>query len=236
MLEAAPGIKYKAALGVPYGAGLRVSEVAHLQVDDIDSERMLIRVEQGKGARDRSAMLSPPRTSARDDARDPRVHPLLPDARPASRLPSHPPLRPARRLHTQGHAWPGPPPSPRCHAERTTARADARLSAAMPLLRRAHARHRSLSPLAPTSRSAATHHAHPDTRAMTRHGLIFYRVRASTRWATPRTPFTFLLRGAALCEPPPRASLLPRDPGEHRLLHHSACAHPDHTLLKHNSR
>jgi site-specific recombinase XerD len=59
LLEAAPGIKYKAALGVAYGAGLRVSEVAHLKVDDIDSTRMLIRVEQGKGSRDRNAMLSP---------------------------------------------------------------------------------------------------------------------------------------------------------------------------------
>jgi len=49
LLEAAHGIKYKAALGVAYGAGLRVSEVAHLKVDDIDSTRMLIRVEQGKG-------------------------------------------------------------------------------------------------------------------------------------------------------------------------------------------
>jgi site-specific recombinase XerD len=59
LLQAAPGIKYKAALGVAYGAGLRVSEVAHLKVDDIDSRRMLIKVEQGKGRKDRNAMLSP---------------------------------------------------------------------------------------------------------------------------------------------------------------------------------
>jgi integrase/recombinase XerD len=59
LLGAAPGIKYKAALGVAYGAGLRVSEVAHLKIDDIDSTRMLIRVEQGKGRKDRNAMLSP---------------------------------------------------------------------------------------------------------------------------------------------------------------------------------
>lgn len=59
LLEAAPGVKYKAALGVAYGAGLRVSEVAHLKVDDIDNKRMLIRVEQGKGRKDRNAMLSP---------------------------------------------------------------------------------------------------------------------------------------------------------------------------------
>lgn len=57
--EAAPGLKYKAALGVAYSAGRRVSEVAHLKVDDIDSTRMLIRVEQGKGRKDRNAMLSP---------------------------------------------------------------------------------------------------------------------------------------------------------------------------------
>jgi integrase/recombinase XerD len=59
LLEAAPGLKYKAALGVAYGAGLRVSEVAHLKVDDVDSTRMLLGVEQGKGRRDRNAMLSP---------------------------------------------------------------------------------------------------------------------------------------------------------------------------------
>jgi integrase len=40
LLEAAPGLKYKAALSVAYGAGLRVSEAANLKVSDIDSERM----------------------------------------------------------------------------------------------------------------------------------------------------------------------------------------------------
>jgi integrase/recombinase XerD len=59
LLEAAPGVKYKAALSVAYGAGLRVSEVANLKVSDIDSQRMTLRVEQGKGQRDRYVMLSP---------------------------------------------------------------------------------------------------------------------------------------------------------------------------------
>ena len=58
-LEAAPGLKYKAALSVAYGAGLRVSEVVALKISDVDSKRMLIRVEQGKGRKDRNAMLSP---------------------------------------------------------------------------------------------------------------------------------------------------------------------------------
>jgi integrase/recombinase XerD len=51
LLEAAPGpgLKYKAALSVAYGAGLRGGEVVMLRVSDIDSKRMLIRVEQGKG-------------------------------------------------------------------------------------------------------------------------------------------------------------------------------------------
>ena len=59
LLAAAPGVKYKAALGVAYGAGLRVSEVVALKVSDIDNERMLLRVEQGKGQKDRFVMLSP---------------------------------------------------------------------------------------------------------------------------------------------------------------------------------
>ncbi len=59
LLHAASALKYKAALSVAYGAGLRVSEVVHLRVSDIDSERMLIRVEQGKGAKDRYAVLAP---------------------------------------------------------------------------------------------------------------------------------------------------------------------------------
>ena len=58
LLAAATNLKYKAALSVAYGAGLRASEVVHLSSTDIDSERMLIRVEQGKGSRDRHAMLS----------------------------------------------------------------------------------------------------------------------------------------------------------------------------------
>ena len=59
LLDAAPGAKYKAALSVAYGAGLRASEVLSLKVSDIDSARMLLRVQQGKGRKDRHAMLSP---------------------------------------------------------------------------------------------------------------------------------------------------------------------------------
>ena len=59
LLDAAPGLKYRAALSVAYGAGLRAAEVVSLKVSDIDSKRMLIRVEQGKGRKDRNVMLSP---------------------------------------------------------------------------------------------------------------------------------------------------------------------------------
>ena len=56
LLRATTASKYKAAFATAYGAGLRVSEVVALKVGDIDSERMLLRVERGK---DRHAMLSP---------------------------------------------------------------------------------------------------------------------------------------------------------------------------------
>jgi site-specific recombinase XerD len=59
LLHCAPSLKHKAALSVAYGCGLRVSEITHLKVGDIDSARMLIRVEQGKGRKDRYVMLAP---------------------------------------------------------------------------------------------------------------------------------------------------------------------------------
>jgi integrase/recombinase XerD len=59
LLNAVPALKYKAALSVAYGAGLRAAEVISLKVCDIDSKRMIIRVEQGKGRKDRYVMLSP---------------------------------------------------------------------------------------------------------------------------------------------------------------------------------
>jgi len=58
LLNATTCLKHQAALSVAYGAGLRVAEVSVLKVADIDSERMLIRVERGKGGRHRNAMLS----------------------------------------------------------------------------------------------------------------------------------------------------------------------------------
>lgn len=59
LIAAATNIKHQAALSVAYGAGLRASEVIGLKVSDVDSQRMTLRVEQGKGRKDRYAMLSP---------------------------------------------------------------------------------------------------------------------------------------------------------------------------------
>lgn len=58
-LEAVPGLRNRVALTMAYGAGLRVGEVVRLQPAAIDSSRMLIRIEQGKGGKDRYVMLSP---------------------------------------------------------------------------------------------------------------------------------------------------------------------------------
>ena len=53
------GLKHRAVLLTCYGAGLRISEAVAVKVSDIDSKRMLLRVEHGKGGKDRYAMLSP---------------------------------------------------------------------------------------------------------------------------------------------------------------------------------
>ena len=58
-LEAIPSLKSRTALTTVYAAGLRVSEVVMLKIADIDSGRMVIRVEHGKGGKDRYVMLSP---------------------------------------------------------------------------------------------------------------------------------------------------------------------------------
>ena len=59
LIAAAGNLKYQTALSIAYGAGLRAGEVVALKVGDIDSQRMALRIEQGKGHKDRYAMLSP---------------------------------------------------------------------------------------------------------------------------------------------------------------------------------
>ena len=59
LLQAPRRLKTRAMLTTLYAAGLRVSELCHLQVTDIESARMVLRIRQGKGQRDRCVMLSP---------------------------------------------------------------------------------------------------------------------------------------------------------------------------------
>lgn len=59
LIAAAPQLKYRNAMLIAYGSGLRISEVASLKISDIDSKRMVLNVVQGKGKKDRLALLSP---------------------------------------------------------------------------------------------------------------------------------------------------------------------------------
>jgi site-specific recombinase XerD len=59
LIAATRNLKHQTALSVAYGAGLRASEVISLKVGDIDSRRMTLRIQQGKGGKDRYAMLCP---------------------------------------------------------------------------------------------------------------------------------------------------------------------------------
>lgn len=59
LIAAAGNLKHQTALALAYATGLRVNEVVMLKVGDIDSQRMTLRVEQGKGQKDRYALLSP---------------------------------------------------------------------------------------------------------------------------------------------------------------------------------
>jgi site-specific recombinase XerD len=58
-LDSIGNVKHRAILMTAYAAGLRVSEATHLKLTDIDSQRMMLRVDQGKGQKDRYVMLSP---------------------------------------------------------------------------------------------------------------------------------------------------------------------------------
>jgi integrase/recombinase XerD len=59
LIESAPNLKMKTALTLAYGAGLRAGEVVALKTTDVDSQRMVLRIEQAKGRKDRYALLSP---------------------------------------------------------------------------------------------------------------------------------------------------------------------------------
>lgn len=105
LLRGATTPKYKAALSVAYGAGLRASEVTHLKISDIDSDRMIIHVEQGKGQKDRNAMLSPSLLSVlRDWWRVAHQHHLMRDG--GWLFPGQNPINPlsTRQLNRACHA------------------------------------------------------------------------------------------------------------------------------------
>jgi site-specific recombinase XerD len=59
LLEAAPSFSHRVIFSTMYGTGMRVSEAIHLRIPDIDSPRMMIRIQQSKGHKDRYVQLSP---------------------------------------------------------------------------------------------------------------------------------------------------------------------------------
>jgi integrase/recombinase XerD len=59
LIAAVRNLKHQVALSVAYGAGLRASEVVGLKIGDVDGQRMTLRIQEGKGRKDRYAMLSP---------------------------------------------------------------------------------------------------------------------------------------------------------------------------------
>ncbi|WP_199917047.1 tyrosine-type recombinase/integrase [Parazoarcus communis] len=64
LLESVANLKHRTLLTTTSAAGLRVSEATHLRVTDIDSQRMVLRIDQGKGRKNRDVMLSPRRLEA----------------------------------------------------------------------------------------------------------------------------------------------------------------------------
>jgi integrase len=98
LLDAAPGFKCRLLLNLAYGCGLRASEVVSLKVCDIDSAQMVIRIEQGKGRKDRYVMLSP---DLLDDIRSKRTAFRVRCFQPLSHL-SKAALPTVRSLKTQG--------------------------------------------------------------------------------------------------------------------------------------
>ncbi|HTR10908.1 MAG TPA: tyrosine-type recombinase/integrase [Paraburkholderia sp.] len=111
LLEAIPSIKYRVILMTAYAGGLRISEATRLKVGDIDSQGMVLRVEQGKGQTDRYVMLSP--AVVGDPARILAHRPTLALAVP------WPLPRSAYRAHYRPTGMPGSPSScrrPKCQS------------------------------------------------------------------------------------------------------------------------
>ena len=59
MIEAAPNLMHRTILMLLYGTGVRHTEASLVKVSDIDSERMVIHIQQGKGSRDRDVLMTP---------------------------------------------------------------------------------------------------------------------------------------------------------------------------------